>query len=72
VDAAPARAENGAVLERRKNPLRMKKNPFTIDAEFPPGPARYGVIAMMVVGALVALLVPVVFAVMLAAMLRGE
>ena len=57
----------------RKNPLRMKRNPFALDAKLPPpGPARAGVIAMMIVGGLVALLVPVVFAIMLVAMLRGE
>lgn len=57
----------------RKNPLRSKKNPFALDLKLPPpGPARIGVIAMMIVGGFVALLVPVVFAIMLLAMLRGE
>ncbi len=48
-------------------PLRL---PF--DAPLPPaGPRRWGVLAMLAAGALVALLVPVVFAVMLYAMLFG-
>jgi hypothetical protein len=48
------------------NPLRRKKNPFSIDAPLPPkGPARYATIAGLVVGAAVALLVPIVFLVML-------
>ncbi len=55
------------------NPLRRKKNPFAIDAGLPArGPARYAVIAWMVVGGLVALLVPVVFGVMVWGALHGS
>jgi len=49
-----------------------KRNPFKIEASLPPrGPARYVVLASLVLGGLVALLVPVVFAIMLLGMLRG-
>jgi hypothetical protein len=55
------------------NPLRAKRNPFSIDAPLPPsGPRRYVAIAALVIGGAVALLVPVVFAVMLWGMLHGE
>jgi len=37
----------------------------------PPGPRRWAVLAMLAVGGLVALLVPVVFAIVLFSMLRG-
>ncbi len=48
-------------------PLRL---PF--DAPLPPsGPRRWAVLAMLAVGGLVALLVPIVFAVMLYSMLFG-
>ncbi len=48
-------------------PLRL---PF--DAPLPPsGPRRWAVLAMLAVGGLVALLVPIVFAIMLFSMLRG-
>ncbi|MGC3996755.1 MAG: hypothetical protein QM767_04155 [Anaeromyxobacter sp.] len=54
------------------NPLRRKKNPFALDIQLPPpGPARWGVVAAMIVGGLVALLVPVVFFILLIDMLRG-
>jgi hypothetical protein len=69
----PDPAQNAAVTPPRRNPLRSKKNPFSLDLKLPPpGPARLGVIAMMIVGGLVAVLVPIVFAIMLLAMLRGE
>lgn len=49
-----------------------KKNPFAIDAPLPPkGPRRVFTIIGLVVGGLVALLVPVVFAVMVWGMLTG-
>jgi LPS O-antigen subunit length determinant protein (WzzB/FepE family) len=42
------------------------------DAPLPPsGPRRWAVLAMLVVGGLVALLVPVVFAIVLLSMMRG-
>jgi hypothetical protein len=48
-------------------PLRL---PF--DAPLPPaGPRRWAVLAMLAVGGLVALLVPIVFAVVLFSILRG-
>ncbi len=37
----------------------------------PPGPRRWAVVAMLAAGGLVALLVPIVFAIMLFSMLRG-
>ncbi len=37
----------------------------------PPGPRRWAVVAMLAAGGLVALLVPVVFAIVLFSMLRG-
>lgn len=37
----------------------------------PPGPRRWAVLGMLVVGGLVALLVPIVFAIVLLSMLRG-
>ena len=37
----------------------------------PPGPRRWAVVAMLAMGGLVALLVPVVFAIVLLSMLRG-
>ncbi len=53
--------------------FRGKRNPFAIDASLPAGgAARWGTIAGLVVGGIVALLVPVFFAVMLIGMLRGE
>ncbi len=53
--------------------FRGKKNPFAIDAPLPPrGAVRWATIAGLVVGGIVALLVPVFFAVMLIGMLRGE
>jgi hypothetical protein len=53
--------------------LRGKRNPFAIDAPLPPsGAARWATIAGLVVGGIVALLVPVFFAVMLLGLLRGE
>lgn len=53
--------------------LRGKKNPFAIDAPLPAGGAlRWGTIAGLVVGGIVAVLVPVFFLVMLFGMLRGE
>lgn len=56
-----------------KRKLRGKRNPFAIDAPLPAGGAmRWATIAGLVVGGIVALLVPVFFAVMLIGMLRGE
>jgi hypothetical protein len=53
--------------------FRGKRNPFAIDAPLPAGGAmRWATIAGLVVGGIVALLVPVFFAVMLIGMLRGE
>ena len=55
------------------NPLRAKKNPFSIDAPLPPsGARRYVTIAALVLGGLVALLVPVVLAVMIWGTLGAE
>ena len=57
----------------RRKLFRGKRNPFAIDAALPAdGAARWGTIAGLVVGGIVALLVPVFFAVMLFGMLRGE
>lgn len=54
------------------HPLLRKKNPFAIDAQLPPrGPARWAAIVGLVVGGIVALLVPVFFAVMVIGLLRG-
>ena len=51
----------------RPVPLRL---PF--DAPLPPsGARRWAVLAMLAVGGLVALLVPIVFAIVLFSMLRG-
>ncbi len=51
----------------RAVPLRL---PF--DAPLPPpGPRRWAVLAMLAMGGLVALLVPVVFAIVLFSMLKG-
>ncbi len=52
--------------------LRQGKNPFAIDAPLPEGRwARAATIAGLVVGGLVALLVPIVFVVMAAGLLNG-
>ena len=57
----------------RRALFRGKRNPFAIDAALPPaGAARWATIAGLVVGGIVALLVPVFFAVMLLGLLRGE
>ncbi len=57
----------------RRAIFRGKRNPFAIDAPLPAaGPARWGTIAGLVIGGIVALLVPVFFAVMLLGLLRGE
>ena len=48
-------------------PFRL---PFDVPLP-PPGPRRWGVVAMLAMGGLVALLVPVVFAIVLFSMLRG-
>lgn len=57
----------------RRKLFRGRRNPFAIDAPLPPGGAlRWGTIAGLVVGGIVAVLVPVFFAVMLIGMLRGE
>jgi hypothetical protein len=48
------------------HPILSKRNPFAIDAPLPPrGPARWATITGLVVGGLVAVLVPVFFLVML-------
>lgn len=57
----------------RRKLFRGKKNPFAIDAPLPPrGPARYVTIAGLVVGGMVAVLVPVFLVVTIIGMLRGE
>lgn len=54
------------------HPILKKKNIFAIDAPLPPsGPRRWAAIAGLVVGGLVAVLVPVVFAVMVWGLLAG-
>lgn len=53
--------------------FRGKRNPFAIDAPLPAaGAARWATIAGLVVGGIVAVLVPIFFAVMLLGLLRGE
>ncbi len=53
--------------------FRGKRNPFAIDAPLPAaGAKRWGTIAGLVVGGIVAVLVPVFFAIMLIGMLQGE
>lgn len=53
--------------------FRGKKNPFAIDAPLPPrGAARWVTIAGLVVGGMVALLVPIFLVVTIIGMLRGE
>jgi hypothetical protein len=53
--------------------MTPRRNPFAIDAPLPPsGPRRVVAIAALVVGGAVALLVPIVFAVMVIGMLRGR
>ncbi|WP_041453599.1 hypothetical protein [Anaeromyxobacter dehalogenans] len=53
--------------------FRGKRNPFAIDAPLPPaGAARWATIAGLVVGGLVALSVPIFFALFLLGILRGE
>ncbi len=55
------------------HPILHKKNPFAIDAPLPPpGPARWAAIAGLVVGGIVAVLVPVFLAVMVLGLLRGK
>jgi hypothetical protein len=67
-DAGRRAAYNAAV----PHPILRKKNPFAIDAQLPPrGPARWAAIVGLVVGGIVALLVPVFFAVMVIGLLRG-
>lgn len=57
----------------RRALFRGKRNPFALDVSLPAaGPARWATIAGLVVGGIVALLVPVFFAVMLLGLLRGE
>ena len=52
----------------------MRAVPFRLpfDAPLPPlGPRRWAVLAMLAMGGLVALLVPIVFAIVLYSMLKG-
>jgi hypothetical protein len=50
-----------------------RQNPFRLDVILPArGPARWGVIAALLVGAAVALLVPVVLGLMIAGMLGAQ
>jgi hypothetical protein len=50
-----------------------RRNPFRLDVMLPArGPARWGVVAMLVIGGAVAVLVPVVLAIMILGMLQGE
>jgi hypothetical protein len=71
--ARTARRWIGYNARVRRKLLRGKRNPFAIDAPLPPGGvARWATIAGLVVGGIVALLVPVFFAIMLIGMLRGE
>lgn len=53
--------------------FRGKKHPFAIDAPLPPaGAARWATIAGLVIGGLVALSVPIFFALLILETLRGE
>ena len=53
--------------------MRGKRTPFAIDAPLPPaGAARWATIAGLVIGGIVAVLVPIFLAVMLLGMLRGQ
>jgi hypothetical protein len=55
------------------HPILRKKHLFAIDAPLPPGgPARLATLVGLVVGGIVALLVPIFFAVTLLGMLQGE
>ena len=52
----------------------MRPVPFRLPFDVPlppPGPRRWAVLAMLATGGLVALLVPVVFAIVLFSLLRG-
>ncbi|BDG05307.1 hypothetical protein [Anaeromyxobacter oryzae] len=54
------------------HPILRKKNPFAIDAPLPPrGPARWAAITGLVVGGIVAVLVPIFFLVFVIGLLRG-
>ena len=53
--------------------MPRRPNPFRIDVILPErGPARWGVIAALVLGGAVALLVPVLLALLIAGMLQGR
>ncbi|WP_242395638.1 hypothetical protein [Anaeromyxobacter oryzisoli] len=55
------------------HPILRKKNPFALDAPLPPrGPARWATVAGLVVGGIVAALVPVFLAVMVTGVLCGD
>lgn len=71
--AVPPRRGACRMRPVRRKLFRGKKNPFAIDAPLPPaGAARWATIAGLVIGGLVALSVPIFFALMLFETLRGE
>jgi hypothetical protein len=50
-----------------------RRNPFRLDVILPaPGPARWGVIAAMVIGGAIALLVPIMLVLMILGMLQAN
>jgi hypothetical protein len=54
------------------HPILSKRNPFAIDAPLPPrGARRWAAIAGLVVGGIVAVLVPIFLVVMVVGLLRG-